>query len=77
MSQIRNVPADWQHPMNSLGTDFACLRGYGWSFEDMCQEAIDNQEPEFQRAQWWGTYIDGRPCTHFQVYEEFTKGTPV
>lgn len=74
MAQIRKVPADWQHPRSAH--DFLPLRGYGWSFEDMCQEAADNGMPEFRREDWWGHYVEGRDCTHFQAYETITEGSP-
>ncbi|MEY9237731.1 hypothetical protein ABIF65_003730 [Bradyrhizobium japonicum] len=59
--QVRRVPADWQHPKN--GRRYIPLR----KADDALARATDQRMPAWP----------AEACTHWQLYETTTAGTPL
>ncbi len=83
--EVRRVPADWKHPKDSEDDSYIPLyNDYGEALEEFraniekmgLGEALDYHEGGPVSENYMPNWPEGE-CTHYQMYEDTTEGTPI
>jgi hypothetical protein len=77
--EVRMVPADWVHPKNGQGYLIPLLDRFSYNEEEVAEGLKDgwlNKYMPNYGCDVMPTFPPGS-CTHFQMYETTTEGTPI
>ena len=75
--EVRKVPKDWIHPRGWIHDNKQYTPLYNETYEKACEEySCTNYTPKPEKYVTYDKYDDSI-CTHFQLYETTSEGTPL